>query len=84
MTLKLTDGRVLDTDHVIPKWDPLSPPTEAELRAKFHKLADPLIGQTRADAIESTLHSLPKTGLEPLYAFLTDPISRETTPPNAS
>ena len=84
VTLKLTDGRELNSDHVIPKWDPLAPPTEAELRAKYHAQADPLLGQSRADAIESSLQTLPKTGLAPLYALLTDPISRDTMPPNAS
>ena len=82
--LTLTDGRILKTDHVIPKWDPLSPPTEAELRAKFHNLADPLIGETRATAIESALADLPKSGLAPLYALLTDPINDATTPPKSA
>ena len=53
---------------------PMALPARADLR----------LGQSRADAIESSLQTLPKTGLAPLYALLTDPISRDTMPPNAS
>jgi len=79
VTLTLKDGTKLASPHVIPKWDPTAPPTEAELRAKFHNLADPLVGLPRANAIESALHKLPQNGLLPLYNQLTQPISPATT-----
>jgi len=79
VTLILRDGRRLDGGWSTPRWDATEPPSEAELRAKFHGIADPLLGRVRADAIEIALHELPKTTLAPLMRELFQPISLETT-----
>ncbi|MDJ0626912.1 MAG: MmgE/PrpD family protein [Rhodobacter sp.] len=84
VTLTLRDGTQLTSDWTEPRWDADNPPTEAALRAKFHDLADPLIGPARAARIESALSDLPKTGLQPLYDQLIQPISRDTTAARAS
>jgi 2-methylcitrate dehydratase PrpD len=75
VTLVLRDGTRLDGAEMSPKWDHRAPPTEAELRAKFHALADPVLGIARAAAIETALADLPNTGLEPLTDQLFAPIS---------
>jgi hypothetical protein len=61
-----------------PRWDHRVPPTEQELREKFHALADPVIGPTRAAAIESALHDLPGGALTPLTDLLFQPINPDT------
>lgn len=61
-TLYLKDGRVLNSDFVNPKWAAEQPPSETELRAKFHTLADPRIGSERADAIEAAVSALASGG----------------------
>ncbi|WP_146344748.1 MmgE/PrpD family protein [Phaeobacter marinintestinus] len=70
-----TDGTVLKGEYLQPRWDPVAPPTEAELRAKFHGLADPVLGADRADAIEAALADLANTGLRPLTDLLYQPIN---------
>lgn len=80
VTLTLRDGTRLKSPLVTPKWDAEAPPTEAELRAKFHAFADPVIGEPRARAIQNALHELPHSGLAPLCDLLAQPISRETMP----
>jgi len=76
VTLHLKSGQKLQSNWMEPKWDPLSPPTEAELRTKYHTLADPLLGQPRADAIENALENLAATELKPLTDLLFQPIKR--------
>ena len=78
VALTLTDGTRLESDWTTPKWDPAEPPTEAELREKFHRLADPVLGPERARAIEDALHGLPDTAITPLYGLLAQPISART------
>ena len=73
--LVLRDGTELQGDWSTPRWDHTDPPTAAELRAKYHALADPVLGPARADAIEAALSALPKTGLAPLTDQLFAPIS---------
>ncbi|MDJ0826471.1 MAG: MmgE/PrpD family protein [Rhodobacter sp.] len=84
VTLILRDGTRLDSDWTEPKWDADHPPSEAELRAKYHALSDPLVGPARAGQIESALHDLPDRGLAPLTDLLAQPISRATTAVKAS
>ncbi len=79
VTITTRDGKELASDWVQPKWDHRAPPREAELRAKFHDLADPLIGAARAHAIENAIESLADDGLEPLMPLITQPISSATT-----
>ena len=73
VTLHLKDGRALRDDYRTPKWDAEAPPTEAELRAKFHALADPVLGTTRADEIESSIDQLEHISTADFFATLTAP-----------
>ncbi len=84
VTLTLRDGTELHSGWTSPRWDAAHPPTEAELRAKYHDLADPALGAARAHAIESALHDLPARGLTPLADLICQPISRATTSARAS
>ncbi len=74
VTLTLTDGQSLTSDWMEPKWDHTAPPTEAELRAKYHSLADPVLGQSRADAIENALETLDSKPLHSLSKLLLAPL----------
>lgn len=73
--LGLTDGTVLKSDYLQPRWDPTAPPTDVELRAKFHALAGPVLGTRRSNAIEAALADLPRSGLRPLTDLLYQPIN---------
>ena len=84
VTLTLRDGTRLESRWTEPRWDAEHPPTEKELRAKYHDLADPALGPARAAAIENALHDLPDHGLSPLVGQLVQPISRDTTAARAS
>ena len=78
VSLLLKDGTRLDGGLSTPRWDATDPPTEDEIRTKFHAIAGPLLGSARASAIESAIHDLPKTGLAPLAGLICQPISRDT------
>lgn len=56
--LILRDGRVLESDWMQPRWDHDAPPTDDEIRAKFHGLADPVLGHRRAEQIAKTVETL--------------------------
>lgn len=73
--LVLTDGRVLDSGWMTPRWDWQTPPTGAELRAKYDALAAPL-GRPRADALAEVVATLQHRPLSDLRALLDQPISR--------
>jgi 2-methylcitrate dehydratase PrpD len=75
VTLTLKNGTRHAGDWIEPRWDPTNPPTESELREKFHKLADPVLGESHAAAIEDALMRLPETGLRPLTDQLLRPIN---------
>ncbi|SFK49920.1 MmgE/PrpD family protein [Shimia haliotis] len=62
-----------------PKWDHTAPPTEADLRGKFHALADPVIGHVAACEIEDTLANLAALPFSALSDQLLRPISASTT-----
>jgi 2-methylcitrate dehydratase PrpD len=76
--LVLRDGRQVETDYLEPCWSPDSQPSDAELRAKFHALAAPLVGQDRAKAIEDAIDGLDTRPLSELTRHLVQPISRDT------
>ena len=76
--LVLRDGRRVETDYLEPCWSPDSQPSDAELRAKFHALAVPLVGQDRARAIEDAIDRLDTQPLSELTRHLVQPISRDT------
>ena len=77
--LVLQDGTRLESGWMTPRWDATEPPTEAEITAKFHDLADPVLGPVRAAAIAAAVENLPETGLAPLTDQLFRPISPATT-----
>jgi 2-methylcitrate dehydratase PrpD len=58
VVVRLKDGTVLDKTVPGGKGSLVVPMHEAELRAKFHTLADPLVGRDRASAIEERVLSL--------------------------
>ncbi|WP_299350034.1 MmgE/PrpD family protein [uncultured Shimia sp.] len=75
VTLILTDGTKLEGNWIEPRWDHTAPPSEAELRGKFRKMAEPVLGKSHADAIEDALASLVDTPLSALSDQLLRPIS---------
>ncbi len=77
--LVLRDGRSFESDWMQPGWDHTAPPTPADLRDKFHGLADPVLGAARATAIETAIDGLDQTGLAPLTDLLFQPINRSTS-----
>ena len=60
--LHLKDGRILASGIVRARWGPEIPATEAELRAKFHDLADGLVGVERANEIENSVAAMAHEG----------------------
>lgn len=74
VALILKDGRRLESDWNEPRWDPTAPPTEEELREKFHKYAAPVLGDERASAIEETIDRLDQSPFSELEALLYQPI----------
>ncbi|MEQ9693659.1 MmgE/PrpD family protein [Shimia sp. SDUM112013] len=74
VTLTLQDGSRLEGDWCEPRWDATAPPSEGDLRAKFHGLADPVLGITRATALENSLRGLDQTPLSTLTDQLLRPI----------
>ena len=78
VTLVLKDGRRLEGGITTPRWDATDPPSEDEIRAKYHVLADEALGADRAGAIEAAVHALPKSGFDALTAQLFRPISPVT------
>lgn len=74
--LHLSSGKTLESDWHEPKWDATAPPSGAELRAKFHDLADPAVGPDRATEIEALVMALEDGPFEPLHALLAQPINR--------
>ncbi|MEM6636143.1 MAG: MmgE/PrpD family protein [Pseudomonadota bacterium] len=72
--LFLTDGRILESPHVIPKWDPEMPATAAELRGKFEALVTDAGGPGRLAELDRALGRLPSEGPKPLIAALGQPL----------
>jgi len=58
VSITLTSGHRHESDWFEPKWDHTAPPTEQELRRKFHALADPILGVQRAHRIEDAIERL--------------------------
>lgn len=57
-TITLTDGRTLQSDDHEPRGDPEAHLSDTEIREKFHRFADPVLGSTRASAIEDAIDEL--------------------------
>ncbi|WP_300547594.1 MmgE/PrpD family protein [Roseovarius sp.] len=73
--LHLKSGEVLQSDWHAPRWEADEPPTRAELRAKFHANADPVIGPDRALAIAASIDRLATRGLGQLARHIYQPIN---------
>ena len=80
VALVLRDGTRLQGDWTEPRWDHTAPPTAAELRAKFHGLADPVVGRKEATRIAALVARVDGGGLPDLLEALAQPISRAATP----
>ena len=61
VTLRLRDGTTRTSGTVPARGAPEAPLTDGEIAAKFHELADPVLG-ARADAVEDLIESLPDGG----------------------
>ena len=79
ITLELTDGRRLQSGWKTPRWDADAPPTETELREKFHVIAGEIIGVDAAASVEAAIAQLPGAGPGPLATLLSQPMRRATT-----
>ncbi|SFL92555.1 MmgE/PrpD family protein [Shimia aestuarii] len=64
-----------ESDWHEPLWDHTAPPSEADLRMKYHALADPVLGHDTAARIEESLSGLDKKPLSALSDQLLRPIS---------
>jgi 2-methylcitrate dehydratase len=74
VTLRLSDGRVLSERVDYPRGHARNPLADAEVEAKFRNLAEPVLGQARAEAALRRLWQLekdqPVAGLLPLIEVL--------------
>jgi 2-methylcitrate dehydratase PrpD len=75
VTLTRSNGTTHQSDWHEPRWDHTAPPSEAEIRSKFHAYAAPILGTQRAVALEVAIDALPETGLAPLTDQLFRPIN---------
>ena len=67
----LADGRALVSEPARARGNPENPLGDREMRAKYHALADPVLGLARAARIEQAVDALPAGG-EALAALLRD------------
>jgi len=58
VTITLSNGQRVSSDWHQPKWDHTAPPSADELRDKFHRLTDPILGRDRANRIEDAVDAL--------------------------
>jgi len=71
VALTLKSGQRLQGDWMNPLWTAEDPPTDPELFAKFHGLADPVLGLERATAIKNAVLNLDQGPLSALSKHLT-------------
>jgi 2-methylcitrate dehydratase PrpD len=77
VTIQTTAGEDLTARTDDPRGDPAKQLSYDAVRTKFHQLADPLLGESAADAVEATALSL--TEARPINS-LTDPLAQTPTP----
>jgi len=58
--LDLRDGRSLESQVDVPKGEPSNPMTAEDISAKFHHLADPILGREHTNVLESRFAALPE------------------------
>ena len=80
VTMVMNDGhRFASADHE-PRGEPESPLDDAELLAKYHALADPVLGERRAGEIATLVGDLDRPGVLPrLLDQLANPIDVRST-----
>jgi len=69
-TLVLASGERLTGAWMNPKWTAEEPPSDAEIVEKFYDLATPILGQSRAAAIEAAIWELDTGLLEDFVTLL--------------
>jgi 2-methylcitrate dehydratase PrpD len=75
--LHLRDGRRLESGPTEARGDPESMVAVSEMRAKFHALADPVLGAARARNLRTAAETLGnEAGLETLCALCLSPVER--------
>ncbi len=74
--IHLLDGTTHESDWFEPKWDHTAPPNDTELRQKFHRLADPILGKERANRIEDAVERLEHSELSLLTNQILHPVPR--------
>jgi 2-methylcitrate dehydratase len=68
---RIKDGSVQETEIVNPLGHPDNPMGDDDIRAKFHALADPVMGEARAaEALDGWWNVRTAANLDPLYALL--------------
>ena len=76
VTLVLADGRQLQSEPRTPRGDPEDPLSDDELSAKFHLLADPVLGSVRTREIEARIPGLEeaKSNLAEFLDLVLEPV----------
>ncbi len=74
--IELNNGNILETGFVNPRWTAENPPRASELKNKFFKLSNPIIGENNSKNIELAVSNL-KTNAElnDLTSLLYEPIN---------
>ncbi|MFY0692064.1 MAG: MmgE/PrpD family protein [Paracoccaceae bacterium] len=72
--LHLADGRAFESDWQTPRWDAETPPSAADIRAKFDEMAIPIAGLEKAGKIAEAVEALPATPLKHLRALVNAPL----------
>ncbi len=74
VTITLNDDQVFFGEWMEPRWDATHPPSAQELMDKYHSLADPALGTTRAQSILEAVNALTETKASVLLDLLTGAI----------
>ena len=73
--IELNDGRILETEFVNPRWTAENPPKASELKTKFFKLSNPIIGKDNSKKIKFAVNNLKTNSeLNNLTSLLYEPI----------
>ncbi|MEI4488519.1 MmgE/PrpD family protein [Frigidibacter sp. MR17.14] len=77
VTIRTTDGAVLRSGDIHARGGPEAPMAEAEILEKYHRYADPVLGETRARAIHDAVLGLTAPGarLADLLPLLTEGVA---------
>ena len=74
--IELNNGNILETGFVNPRWTAENPPRASELKNKFFKLSNPIIGENNSKNIELAVNNLKTNAkLNDLTSLLYEPIN---------